>query len=79
MTSVVGSENQMAPYRRSADEALSVFNTNAQLGLSNEEAVARRGRYGRNELAAKELVPGMAEGFSLSSRMSSSSCCSPLR
>ena len=57
MTSVVNSENQMAFYRRSADEALSVFNTNAQLGLSNEEAVARRGRYGRNELAAEELVP----------------------
>ena len=57
MISVVSSENQMAFYRRSADEALSVFNTNAQLGLSNEEAVSRRRRYGRNELAAEELVP----------------------
>ena len=57
MTSVLSSENRMAFYRRSADEVLTVFNTNAQLGLSNEEAVARRRRYGRNELAAEEIVP----------------------
>lgn len=47
MTSVLTSENRMAFYRRSADEVLSVFNTNTQLGLTNEEAVARRRRYGK--------------------------------
>jgi len=57
MTSVLSSENRIAFYRRSADAVLSAFNTNAQLGLSNEEAVARRRRYGRNELAADNVVP----------------------
>lgn len=57
MTRVLSSENRLAFYRRSADEVLSVFNTNAQLGLSNEEAIARRRRYGRNELAAEKSVP----------------------
>jgi len=47
------SGHQIACYRRSADEALPVFNMSAQLGLSNEEAAARRGRYGKNELARK--------------------------
>jgi Ca2+-transporting ATPase len=57
MTSVLSSENRKASYRGSADAVLSAFNTNAQLGLSNEEAVARRRRYGRNELAADNVVP----------------------
>ncbi|HEY9447730.1 MAG TPA: HAD-IC family P-type ATPase, partial [Burkholderiales bacterium] len=44
-------------YRRSGDEALSALATDAQLGLSPEDARARLVRHGKNELTAEKPVP----------------------
>ena len=45
------------PYRQPVDEALAVLATDAQLGLSEEEARARLEKYGKNELTVEEPVP----------------------
>ena len=45
------------PYRQPVDEALAVLATDAQLGLSEEEARARLEKYGKNEVTAEEPVP----------------------
>ena len=39
-------------YRQPVDEALAVLATDAQLGLSEEEARARLEKYGKNEVTA---------------------------
>jgi P-type Ca2+ transporter type 2C len=46
-----------APYRISADEALTALGSDARLGLSGEEARRRLERHGRNELAADTPAP----------------------
>jgi Ca2+-transporting ATPase len=45
-------------YRRVVDEVLRELATDAHGGLSDAEARARLGRYGRNELVAEKPVPG---------------------
>jgi len=47
----------MEPYRISADEALAALDTDARLGMSENEARARLERHGRNELTAEKPVP----------------------
>jgi P-type Ca2+ transporter type 2C len=47
----------MEPYRISADEALVALDSDARLGLSENEARARLERHGRNELTAETPVP----------------------
>jgi len=44
-------------YRQPVDAILAALRTDAQLGLSEPEAEARRKKFGRNELAAEEPVP----------------------
>ena len=44
-------------YRQPVNEALAALATDAQLGLSEEDARARLERYGRNELTAEKPVP----------------------
>ncbi len=46
------------PYRQSIEEAQAVLETHPQHGLDEEEARARLGKYGRNELAEEKPVPG---------------------
>ncbi len=46
------------PYRRPFEEVLASFGTDPQRGLSDAEARARLGQYGRNELATEKRVPG---------------------
>ncbi|MGH8544372.1 MAG: cation-translocating P-type ATPase [Gammaproteobacteria bacterium] len=45
------------PYRQTVDEALAALRTDGRLGLSEAEARARLGSYGRNELTAEKPVP----------------------
>jgi len=45
------------PYRKSADEVMAALGTDAQCGLSEDEARARLARHGRNELAAEKPTP----------------------
>jgi Ca2+-transporting ATPase len=45
-------------YRRPVADVVAAFGTDAQHGLSQEEARARLERYGRNELLAEKPVPG---------------------
>ena len=45
------------PYQQSVDEVLSAFRTDAEAGLSREEAGARLQRCGRNELAVEKSEP----------------------
>ena len=47
----------MEPYRISADEALAALDSDARLGLSENEARARLERHGKNELTAEKPVP----------------------
>jgi len=44
-------------YRQPVDAILAALRTDAQLGLSEPEAEARRKKFGRNELAAEDPVP----------------------
>ncbi len=44
-------------YLQSVDEVLSAQGTDAQQGLSRDEARARLDRYGKNELTAEKMVP----------------------
>ena len=46
-----------AEYRRSAEEVVAELGSNPRLGLGSEEARARLGRYGPNELEAEKPVP----------------------
>lgn len=50
-------QSQSLPYRRSATEVMAALGTNAQSGLSDEQARQRLERYGKNELAAEAPVP----------------------
>ena len=50
-------QNKKDSYQQSIQELASVYETNIQLGLSDTEALARLGRYGRNELPAEKAVP----------------------
>jgi len=45
------------PYRKSVEDVLTTFGTDAQHGLSEDEAQARLAHYGRNELSAKKPTP----------------------
>jgi P-type Ca2+ transporter type 2C len=45
------------PYQQSVDAVLAALTTDAKLGLSEAEAIARLARDGRNELAAEQPVP----------------------
>ena len=44
-------------YHWHADDAIAALGSNAQRGLTDDEAGARLGRYGRNELTAEMPVP----------------------
>jgi Ca2+-transporting ATPase len=44
-------------YRRRADDAIAAFGSDAQRGLTDDEARARLEQYGRNELTAEAPVP----------------------
>src|SRR5690349_8682127 len=48
---------QAAPYQESVEEVAAALGTEVRSGLSDGEAEARLGRFGRNELAAEEPVP----------------------
>ena len=72
-------QNQIPPYRQSVAEVLTALGTDAQLGLSAGEARARLERYGKNELTRGNAGSRPGESSSLSSTMSSSSCCSSPR
>lgn len=50
--------DQTSPYRRPMNDVVAAFATDAQAGLSQEEARARLESYGRNELTAQQPVPG---------------------
>jgi Ca2+-transporting ATPase len=57
-----GSDPRPAPdfsnaYRLSLDEIVATLGTDVRRGLTDEEALARLERYGRNEIAAEEPVP----------------------
>src|SRR6185437_2177108 len=49
---------QKNPYRLSVDEALVAFASDTKHGLSESEARERLAKYGKNELEAKQPVPG---------------------
>ena len=49
---------QKNPYRLSVDEALMAFASDTKHGLSESEARERLDKYGKNELEAKQPVPG---------------------
>ncbi len=51
-------QNQKEPYQQSINEVLAALGTDARRGLSESEARARLGRYGKNELAAEKPIPG---------------------
>ena len=57
MSAATGEQDQTGAYRRSYDEVLAALGTDAQFGLSEEQARERLERYGRNELAAERPVP----------------------
>ncbi|HKV11819.1 MAG TPA: cation-translocating P-type ATPase [Thermoanaerobaculia bacterium] len=48
---------QAAPYQQSVEEVAAALGTEVRSGLSDGEAEARLGRFGRNELTAEEPVP----------------------
>jgi Ca2+-transporting ATPase len=50
-------QDQISAYRHTVDEVLTELHTDARHGLSEAEARARLGRYGRNELTAEKPVP----------------------
>ncbi len=50
-------QSQANAYQQPIETVLAAFGTDAQNGLSELEAQARLGTYGRNELAARNLVP----------------------
>ncbi|WP_025039952.1 cation-translocating P-type ATPase [Nitrosospira briensis] len=50
-------QDQKIPYQQEIDNLLIGFATDAQRGLSEEEARARLDRYGKNELEAEKPVP----------------------
>jgi len=49
--------DQIIPYRQTVKEILTLLDTDARNGLSEEEVRARLDRYGRNELMAEKPVP----------------------
>ena len=50
-------QSEVVPYQAAADEVVAALGTDAQRGLSADEARARIDRYGRNELEAEKPVP----------------------
>jgi Ca2+-transporting ATPase len=50
-------QGQLPPYQQSFDEVLTALGTDARFGLSQGQAQARLGRYGKNELTAENPVP----------------------
>jgi Ca2+-transporting ATPase len=50
-------QDQVAAYQQPVDEVLNELHTDAQSGLSEEEARARLKKYGKNELTAEKTVP----------------------
>ena len=71
-------ERSPAPYHQSIDEARAALGTDLKAGISEAEASARLERNGPNELSySVGFLRGA--GFSRSSRMCSSSCCSSQR
>jgi len=55
-TPTVG-QGQTNAYQQPIESVLTVFDTDAHYGLSEGEARARLGKYGKNELAARKPVP----------------------
>lgn len=49
--------DHMTAYRHPVDDVLAALDTDARRGLSQGEARARLGRYGKNELTAEKPVP----------------------
>jgi Ca2+-transporting ATPase len=50
-------KDQVTPYRDAAEEVAAALGTDPQRGLSDGDAAARLGQYGRNELEAEKPVP----------------------
>jgi len=57
MTAATIRSNQLDAHQLTVDEALSVLKVDAQRGLGGEEARARLGSYGKNELAVEKAIP----------------------
>jgi P-type Ca2+ transporter type 2C len=57
MSTATAERKQTAAYQQSIEEVLAALDTDAERGLSEEEARARLERYGRNELMAEAPVP----------------------
>jgi Ca2+-transporting ATPase len=53
---MIHQKSQAAPYQQEAKEILAALGSDGHRGLSEEEALARLQRYGRNELAAEKPV-----------------------
>src|SRR5215475_5379419 len=54
---VAPGRSELQPHRRTVDEALAALGTDAHSGLGESEILARRERYGRNELEAEKPAP----------------------
>src|SRR4030095_8667366 len=52
-----------APYQESAENVVRAFESDARRGLTNDEARARVGRYGLNQLAADRPIPAWRKFF----------------
>src|SRR5678815_5224827 len=57
MSTTTIQHDQIPAYQHTVDEVLTELHTDARHGLSDAEARARLGRYGRNELTAEKPVP----------------------
>ena len=57
MTAATFQLERVAPYQQDVDQVLTTLGTDAHNGLTEKEARARLGRYGKNELAAEKPVP----------------------
>jgi Ca2+-transporting ATPase len=54
---MLAQEKSKPPYRKSVAEVVTELSSDGVQGLSTHEALARLGRYGKNELAAEKPVP----------------------
>ena len=57
MTAATFQLERVAPYQQDVDQVLTTLGTDAHNGLTEKEARARLGRYGKNELTAEKPVP----------------------
>ena len=62
-------------YRLRVDEIIAALQSDDRTGLTDDDARARRERFGDNELTAEPPIPAWRR-FSRNFRMCSSSCCS---